>query len=56
MNKKTAKPVRKLTLTRETLKRLSTLTESQLRQVGGGLMTARCNDGDPGYSYTQAPC
>ncbi len=52
------RPARKLTLNRETLKRLSdSLGENQLREVAGGRSGA-CGDQTEccGYSDTQAPC
>jgi hypothetical protein len=53
-NKKPTRPARKLTLTRETLKRLTeNLGENQLREVAGG-RSGGCSDVDLcGYTISQ---
>jgi len=55
-NKKQNKPVRKLSLNRETIKRLTeNLTEAELKQIAGGRGTAGCGD-DRTVSQNGIPC
>jgi hypothetical protein len=56
-NKKPTRPARKLTLTRETLKRLTEdLSENQLKGVAGGRSAGCSDDMCEGYTISQNPC
>lgn len=58
-NKKQNKPARKLTLNRETVRRLSdNLSQSELQQVAGGRSGGGCSDCCPAPTVSQSnePC